>query len=295
MRFTVFTPTYNRAYVIGNLYRSLQRQTFRDFEWIVMDDGSTDNTEALFASFMQEENDFPIRYEKVENGGKHRAINKGVSIAEGELFYIVDSDDYLPNDALQIINNIEQTVPQERKHLFAGVCGQKGLENQGEIGQTFSGEMLDITTLERSKYQIRGDKAEVYYTSVMKKYPFPEFKGENFLTECVVWDRIGADGYLLRFFNQVVMICEYLPDGLSSKGREIFLNNPRGYGLYLHQSIQYGKLTGLSKWNELLDFYGALRDKVRFVEMASYVRMNPFALWFRFLGLRVFYKLYGRW
>lgn len=295
MRFTVFTPTYNRGYIIENLYRSLQRQTFRDFEWVVIDDGSTDNTQELFESFMKEPNDFPIRYEKVENGGKHRAINRGVRIAQGELFFIVDSDDYIPDDALEIIDHVERTIPEVHKGSFAGVCGQKGHADGTNIGKTFAGDVIDITSLERTQHHIEGDKAEVFYTELLRKYPFPEFAGENFVTECVVWDKIAADGIKLRFFNKVVMICDYLKDGLTAQGCRLLYNNPKGYGLYLYQSIMYRKLTGIRKWNELLDYYGALRGSCSFSRIAKNLHMNPIILWFRLFGLRVFYKLYGRW
>ena len=151
MRITVFTPTYNRGYIVDRLYRSLQRQSFHDFEWIVVDDGSTDNTEELFAGYLKEDNFFPIRYVKTENGGKHRAINKGVSLAEGELFFIVDSDDYLADDALETIDRIEHTIPNELKSYFCGVCGQKGYINGNHLGKTFDGDTLDLTMLEREK------------------------------------------------------------------------------------------------------------------------------------------------
>ena len=124
MRITVFTPTYNRAYIIENLYRSLQRQTFRDFEWLIVDDGSSDNTEEVIASWQNEGNDFPIRYFKKENGGKCRAINYGVDRAEGELFFNVDSDDYLLDDALEKIDRWERELPKDGK--FCGVVGNLG-------------------------------------------------------------------------------------------------------------------------------------------------------------------------
>ena len=106
MRITVFTPTYNRGYIIENLYHSLQKQTFQDFEWIVIDDGSTDDTASQFEKYKLEENFFPIIYERVENGGKHRAINLGMKKARGDLFFIVDSDDYLTETALEKINEV---------------------------------------------------------------------------------------------------------------------------------------------------------------------------------------------
>ena len=294
MRITVFTPAYNRGYIIDRLYRSLQRQSFHDFEWIVVDDGSTDNTEELFAGYLKEDNFFPIRYVKTENGGKHRAINKGVSMAEGVLFFIVDSDDYLTDTALEEIHTIEHTIPEHKKHCFAGVCGQRGYDLHTPIGKTFSGHTLDITTLDRPKHNISGDKAEVFYTEIMKKYPFPEFGGEKFVTECVVWDRIAADGYKLRFFNSISIICNYLPDGLTAQGESLLLRSPRGYGLYLYQCSQYGKLYGIDKWNKYLSFYYTLRNQMRFTQIAKCLCMNPIYLWIRFFGMRVFYKLYSK-
>lgn len=294
MRITVFTPAYNRGYIIEKLYRSLQRQSFRDFEWIVVDDGSTDNTEELFAQYTCEENFFPIRYLKTENGGKHRAINKGVSMAAGELFFIVDSDDHLTDTALATIDSIEKTIPESEKKLFGGVCGQRGYDPDTPMGKSFDGYTLDITILDRPKHNVFGDKAEVFYTRIIKKYPFPEFKGEKFVTECVVWDRMAADGYKLRFFNEISIICNYLPDGLTAQGEELLLRNPKGYGLYLYQCGKFGKLNGLDKWNKFLYFYYAMREKMAFSEIASCLCMNPIYLWLRYFGMRVFYKLYSK-
>lgn len=109
---TIFTPTYNRAYRLPNLYKSLQEQTCKDFEWLVVDDGSTDNTSKLFEQWQAEENSFPIRYFKQPNGGKHRAINRGVKEAKGELFFIVDSDDTLSSNAIRIV--FEQYLKYKR-------------------------------------------------------------------------------------------------------------------------------------------------------------------------------------
>ena len=123
-KITLFTPTYNRAYVLETLYRSIQRQTFRDFEWIVVDDGSTDNTEDLVNSWMEEKNFFPIRYYKQANGGKCRAINWGLDLAEGELFFIMDSDDYLTDDAMETVVKWESTIAG--KQGYCGVAGNRG-------------------------------------------------------------------------------------------------------------------------------------------------------------------------
>lgn len=294
MRITVFTPTYNRGYIIEKLYRSLQRQSFRDFEWIVVDDGSTDNTEALFAQFLQEENSFPIRYVKTANGGKHRAINKGVTMAQGELFFIVDSDDYLPENALQTISETEKSIPPENKHLFCGVCGQKGFISGGTVGSTYNGDILDATSLERTKNGISGDKAEIFYTRILRRYPFPEFPGENFLTEAVVWNKMASDGYLLRFFNEVVYLCDYLPDGLSAQEHELFRRNPVGHGYFLAQSVAFGILTGLRKWNQFYSYYRQHRTTISLARISHNLHMNPIAFLFRMAGMSLFYKIYDR-
>ena len=159
---TVFTPCYNRAHTIERLYHSLVLQTNKNFEWIIVDDGSTDNTEQIVNVFIKESNDFPICYFKKDNGGKHTAINFGVQKANGEAFFIVDSDDWLPKNAIdRIIYYFDQI---KNKKDFAGICGNKMLPTKEIIGKTFDGEVLDITALERKKFYIIGDKAEVYKT-----------------------------------------------------------------------------------------------------------------------------------
>ncbi len=292
MRFTVFTPTYNRAELLKQLYQSLQKQTFRDFEWLVVDDGSADHTQELFSQIVASEKGFPVRYVKTENGGKHRAINKGLELAAGELFYIVDSDDFLPDAALEIIDAMEKTIPQEDKNAFAGVCGLKGTANGGVLGTTFRGETLDITALQRYANGVTGDKAEVFYTDLLRRYPFPEFEGENFITEAVVWDRIAADGFKLRFFNKAVMICEYRDDGLTAQGTAIFEKNPKGWGLYLYQCGAFKKAEGIRKWNLYLEYFYAVRGRFSFRQIAENLHIRPVTLWMRLTGMRVFYKLY---
>ena len=233
MQITIFTPTYNRAYIIEQLYRSLQRQTCTDFEWLVVDDGSSDNTEALFSGWMQEKNPFPIRYYRKENGGKHRAINYAVPLAAGELFFIVDSDDYLTDNAVAVILGQIKTLPADQQQNYAGICNCRGYSLTQIMGTTFSGEYIDCTSLERDKYGITGDKAEVFFTEVMRAYPFPEFEGEKFITECAVWDKMAADGLLVRFYNVVTYLCQYRDDGLTNQGMDLYYRNPKGYGYYL--------------------------------------------------------------
>ncbi len=227
---TVFTPAYNRAYILPALYQSLRRQTVKDFEWVVVDDGSSDGTAALFEEWKGEENGFPIVYERQENGGKHRAVNRGVRLARGELFLIVDSDDYLVDNAIETVLKWVDTLEEGKK--WGGVAGLKVYPDGKDLGTSFSGKFTDATSLEREKFRITGDKAEVFYTEVLKKFPFPEFDGENFLTESAVWYAIAAEGYKLRWFNEPVIVCEYLSDGLTRNAEGIKKRNPLGYLYY---------------------------------------------------------------
>ncbi len=241
MRITVFTPTYNRAYIIENLYRSLQRQTFRDFEWLIVDDGSSDNTEEVIASWQNEGNDFPIRYFKKENGGKCRAINYGVDRAEGELFFNVDSDDYLLDDALEKIDRWERELPKDGK--FCGVVGNLGTSPTETPNTPWPEPYRDASLLERyadaCAHPIDGERAWVFYTEIQKKYKYPEFEGENFITPAVTWNRMAHDGYLVRIFDDIIWVYEYQPDGLTASGNKRFLNRPQGHGLWLREKAEF--------------------------------------------------------
>lgn len=293
MRFTVFTPAYNRAYCIEQLYRSLQRQTFRDFEWIVIDDGSKDNTEEVVAGFLAEQNFFPIRYQKVPNGGKHRAFNLAVRMAEGEMFTCVDSDDYLTDDALEVADAVEKSIPEEEKQFFAGVCGQKGNPDLSPLKNSFNEpEYQDLTYLERIDRKCFGDGAESFYTEVLRRYPFVEYEGENFLTEATVLFEMARNGLKTRFFSKVIKIIEYLPDGLTANSEKRFVENPKGWGLYIYQRIENGLLQGFGKWEVIAKYFYACRARLSIREMAKTLHLRPTAFFLRIVGLRLVYRLY---
>lgn len=222
---SVFTPTYNRAYIIDKLYNSLLGQSSKDFEWIVVDDGSSDSTEEYFQEVMKRENPFKITYKKVHNGGKHRAINHGVKMASGNLFFIVDSDDYLLPDAIEKILSWVSSLDDSKK--WAGVSGYRGYSETKAIGTMNDIPFIDCKNTERSKNKLLGDKAEVYFTDILRKYPFPEIDGERFITEEVVWNRIAKDGYYLRFYSDIIYICNYLDDGLTKNNTKA-RDNPKG-------------------------------------------------------------------
>lgn len=238
---TVFTPTYNRAYIIKKLYQSLKRQTCKDFEWLIVDDGSSDDTEKIVQSWINEEKDFLIRYYKKENGGKGRAINLGLTKAKGLLFFNVDSDDYLTDNAIEKITRWESTLPQDEK--FCGVVGNLGVSLSETPNTMFDGEYRDGNMLERyadySDSPIDGERAPVFYTAIQKKYPYPEFDGERFITPAVTWNRMANDGYRVRFFNDIIWIYEYQSDGITVQGNMNFIKNPQGAGVWLREKSKF--------------------------------------------------------
>ena len=276
-KITVFTPTYNRAYIIENLYRSLQRQSYTDFEWLVVDDGSADNTQELFEGWQKESNPFPIHYVKQENGGKCRAINKGLELAQGELFFTVDSDDYLTDDALEKVASWDAELPD--KEHYCGFVGNRGTTPTETPNRLFEGKFLDGTALDRytmvepDHVLVDGERAFVFYTEVHRKYLYPEFPGEKFLTEAVTWDLMAYEGYKMRFYNDIIWIWEYMPDGLTRAGYKVFLNNPQGTGLFFRQKAKFLKYPLKDK---LLLWYGYTTDamdRCTDAQIAQYIDM----------------------
>lgn len=271
-KITVFTPTYNRGYIIMKLYDSLKHQSFKDFEWIVIDDGSNDNTSEIFKNISNDKQEFEITYIKVKNGGKHRAINKGLELAQGELFFIVDSDDYLANDALEKIVNWEKTI--KNKNEIVGLAGLRCYEDKSIIGSTFKGEYVDCTMLERNKYNISGDKAEVLYTNIFRKFLFPEIKNENFLSEAVVWNRISKENLKIRYINEKIYICEYLGDGLTNNFIKNLINNFEGYTLWVNEWNNLD-IQGKQKFKNILLYCKLSRaKKMKSKEISSKLNMN---------------------
>lgn len=286
---TVFTPTYNRGYTLDNLFNSLLVQTNKNFEWLIVDDGSTDNTENIVNGF-REVSTFKIRYIKKKNGGKHTAINCGVDLADGFLFFIVDSDDQLTKDAIEKLYKWEQSL--EKKKDFAGISGNKGDVSGNLLGSTFKGNYIDATNIERRENNILGDKAEAYYTSVLKKFPFPEIEGENFMTEAIVWDKIAASGLKVRWFNDIIYIVEQREDGLIAQGNSRYANNPKGYAMYVMQCDNIFHLNWKDKLYSGYYFYDVVKSKVSIFRAAKLLKRNSiiFLLFWIFQSCKVFIK-----
>lgn len=226
---TLFTPTYNRAHTLHILYESLKAQTSQNFEWVIVDDGSHDDTEALVTEWIKE-NKIPIVFEKKINEGKHIAINRGVKLSKSELFFIVDSDDYLTSNATSLIESYYPKI-KNRKEM-AGVSFRRGTDENNVIGSQSDFNDLELSIFDfRYQKKILGDMAEVYKTEILKQFPFPKFENEKFCAESLVWNRIGLHYKMLWTFP-IIYICHYLEEGLTNKSFEIRKKSPHGSTLY---------------------------------------------------------------
>lgn len=222
---TVLTTTYNRQDLLVNLYNSLKAQTNTDFEWLIIDDGSTDDTELAVKSFSN--SIFNVRYEKKQNGGKHTALNYAYRFIASPLTFIVDSDDKLTADAIDTI--VKTYNKYKNEDDLCGFSFLRGTPDGGYLsdsGVKYDG--LKATYVEcRVNGSIGGDMAEVWYTDCLREFPFPEFEGEKFLGEDVVWVRM-SEKYSMRFFNNVIYISDYLDDGLTKNRRRHNIQSPKG-------------------------------------------------------------------
>lgn len=237
--FTVFTGTYNRANLLPRVYASLTRQTYKDFEWLIVDDGSTDATAQVVESFTRMA-PFAIRYVWKPNGGVHTAVNKGVSLAQGRFFAILDSDDWYVDDALEKMLEFWDAIEDTAKYTCSGVCGLCAYENGQIIGSKFPSDVWDSDDFEaKNVHRKKGDKIGFKRTDVMRQFPFPEDLG-RFVSESIVWNRIG-NAYATRFVNRVFAVKEYQKGGLTDNSRVNSIRNPRVKVVLLSELLNCGR------------------------------------------------------
>ena len=261
---TIFTPSYNRAHLLVSAYQSLCLQQCADFEWLIVDDGSTDNTREVVSGFIQE-GKIPIRYFKKPNGGKHTAINLGAKEAKGELFLILDSDDSLPKNSLRIITERHALVKNEEN--LAGVCGLMAHHDGTQIGSGFPKTPMFASSIDMRYYNnVIGDLMEVFKTSVLREFPFPEIKGERFCPEDLVWNRI-AQKYKFYCFNEVIYYRDYLDGGLTDNIMRIRHFSPLASMTY-YQELYHAPIplkerikAAINYWRFTpLRYYGKVKD-----------------------------------
>jgi len=226
-KFSILTATYNRESKLHALYESLCMQTFEDFEWIVVDDGSVDNTASVVKSWCDAKL-IDIQYVKQGNGGKHRALNRGMSMVNGDWVAIIDSDDSVTPDCLERVARSIEKANLDLKTEIAGVVFLSKYASGKVVGSSFPHkEYIGKTYEYYSEYKLTGDKFDFYRSSVLREFPFPEFYGENFLAEGIVWNRINKK-YDCLFVNEALQIVEYQEDGLSGNSIMLRIKSPNG-------------------------------------------------------------------
>lgn len=234
--FTVFIPTYNRAHTLTRLFESIEKQTFADFEVIIVDDGSVDNTREIVESYIKSSK-HKARYFHQENSGKHIARNLAVNHSDGYLFNTIDSDDVFTEDSLEQMYR-SWIAMEEKTEEYAGIMGLCAyMDTEKVIGDQFPENIHDINHVEMNEiYNIKGDKTQCIKTSIMKKFPYPTINNEKFIAESIVWNRIGLK-YKFRCINKVLKYVEYLPDGLSSDNVSLRVKNINNTVLYYSEYV----------------------------------------------------------
>ncbi len=233
---TVFTPTFNRAYCLHQVYESLLRQTSKDFIWLIIDDGSTDNTRQLVQQWI-DDNKIQIQYHFKPNGGMHTGHNAAYQLIETPFNVCIDSDDFLSDNSIEIILfNCENLAPN-----FAGIVGLDADKNGNIIGTKIPTKLAKCKLNELYlKHAVKGDKKLVYKTAIIKHFPlYPEFPGERFVPLDYIPLLIDQE-YDLKPVNEILCVVEYQIDGSSMNILKQYRKNPKGFAFSRISRIQYG-------------------------------------------------------
>lgn len=231
--FTVFTATWNRGACLHRVYASLCAQTMQDFEWLIVDDGSTDDTRARVDG-MQAEGRISIRYIQKENGGVHTAHNVAIHAAAGDFFLRCDSDDEMVPEAIERLYATWQAIPEEHRGDYSGASCLCMDEGGSIIGERYPSDLWDSTP--SALFKLKGEKWGFHKTSILKLFPFPEFQGERHVPEGVVWCRI-AEKYKTRCINEPLRIYHGTNDGLSGSLPRLRYTCGNGFSLFYREAM----------------------------------------------------------
>ena len=235
--FTVLTPTYNRADTLPRVYESLKAQDFGDFEWLIIDDGSSDGTAELVSEWSHE-GIIAIRYAWQPNQHKKTAFNNGVAIAQGELIVALDSDDTLLPNALSSMWSAWNNIPEKQRGGYIAVTGLCQRPDGEIVGDRFISDTMDMTSIDMCfKHRPRGEKFGCLNTEILRRFPFPE-EYEGFVPESIVWRKIARAGYLTRFVNDVYRVYYDSSDSLSRQGSSNAGQHAMGLLLLAHDTIE---------------------------------------------------------
>ncbi|MPQ42296.1 glycosyltransferase family 2 protein [Clostridium tarantellae] len=247
---TIFTPTYNRAYTLHKCYESLKKQSCKDFIWLIIDDGSSDNTKELVQIWI-EDNEIEIKYFYQKNQGMHGAHNTAYELIQTELNTCIDSDDYMPDDAVEKILSFWKNTKSSN---IAGIVALDAYKNGNIIGDNFP-ENLKRTTLFDiyQKHKLTGDKKLIYRTELTKKYPYPNFEGEKYVSLGYKYAKIDLE-YELATMNEVVCIVEYMEDGSSKNMLKQYRKNPKGFAFIRVDNLKNPKASFKFKFKECIHY-----------------------------------------
>ncbi|MCR4806059.1 MAG: glycosyltransferase family 2 protein [Lachnospiraceae bacterium] len=259
MKLTVFTPTYNRAELLTRAYESLKGQTSGDFAWLIVDDGSTDETGKLVKTW-QDEGLIPIEYHYVENGGKMRAHNRGVERCKTDWFVCLDSDDILVKDAVEEILKTVEGIDEKKsdRRPLAGIIAHKGKsDTQLLSGVDFPDEFIKEPHVRTTLYGLylkgfKGETTIVFRTEVLRKYPFPEIEGEKYVPEDYIYDKIDSE-YDYIVLPKILTVCEIVSEGYTDSVRKLKENNKEAWYLYYEQRARITPMSVLKL--KYLGFY----------------------------------------
>lgn len=297
MLLSIFTPTYNRAYSLRRVYDSLLAQTDDRFEWLIVDDGSFDETDLLINSFINEPHPFEIRYYKQEHKGKPSAQNKAIDLARGDFFITCDSNKCFDKRGVENILAMAESIAESPK-----ICGVGGYRADFS-GNIYGGEMslngkdyIDCSQLEREKYHLSGDKSTAFRTEILKRYKSPIFEGESFITEAVWLIQMALDGYVIRWFPEIICYGEYEKNGLTAMGANSYIGHYQNFLGFLEYIRVYIQAYGVEQAKELIfeamDI--AKKKNMPLQMMASKIECDPkriMKLAFKRRAAGVYYKL----
>lgn len=244
---TILTSTYNHAYALNRLYNSLCEQSNKRFEWLIIDDGSTDNTANLINGLKQD-NKINIQYIYQQNQGKHVAINNGVNISSREWIFIVNSDAILAQDA---VNTIINEINNYQEADIVGLCFRKADFNKVIVGNLVEDKLLKINPIE-ANYIFQGDLAYVFKRTALQSNPFPIIDNEKFIPKLLVWNKIADEGQILYFPQKVIYLTE---NNFTKKFLDKLSLNPHGFKLYYKDQLIREK----SLKNKLVYFFRSLQ------------------------------------
>lgn len=285
---TIFTPTYNRAYVLDRLYQSLCIQTNKNFEWLIIDDGSTDNTKEKIQNWILEDK-ILIKYVWQENAGKSAAHNRALEMTKTELFVCVDSDDQLCENAVKIVLEEWDKLKQKNKWEVGGMVAFREKGDGTPITQYQGKSDYKIGKLKEfyDRKIISGDTMLIFDISKVGSLRFPVFEGEKFVPEAYLYDQFDQISSFM-IVPQYIYVCEYLEDGYTQNMARLIAKNPKGYLAYIEQRVKYDN-----------DIKNVICDTIRYVAIAVCAKKkniiksayNPFCAFVMYPFGKLFYHI----